>query len=145
LLLGLHRHASSAIRSQSDGMQIWQSLDITQHLPEAHSRSKPVLMSATTFAVDEQGEPVAVLATSSPIANHVIGYSGPTQLLLIMDEANAVQAVKVLKSFDTPEHLQTSRSEGSFLVSIQGMEMGPARLSANRWCQWRYVNKPCDR
>jgi NosR/NirI family transcriptional regulator, nitrous oxide reductase regulator len=124
LLLGLHRHARSAIRSQSDGMQVWQAIDIAKHLPKAHSLQDSADVPELRIVVDQQAEPVAVLATSSPIANHIIGYSGPTQLLLIMDEANAVQAVKVLKSFDTPEHLQQVVQKDRFWSQFTGWKWG---------------------
>ena len=128
LLVGLHKAAKSRAQVNGNGSEVWQSIVISKHLPGAEtlvaSSDGPLRK-----AVDKEGQTVAILAISSPTADHIVGYSGPTSLLLVMTDERLVSDVKVLKSFDTPEHLRQVIESEKFWTQFKGMKWGEADYS----------------
>jgi len=125
-LIGLHRYAASANRLSLSEQSQWERIKIAQFLPEALALEQIQGEDSIRRAVATDGRSLALVAISSPMADHVIGYSGPTSLLFIMDEDRAIQKVQVLHSFDTPEHLQQVVNDSRFWQQFLGQRWGQA-------------------
>ncbi|PQO30635.1 hypothetical protein C5Y96_14290 [Blastopirellula marina] len=57
------------------------------------------------YIQDAAGKRIGWAVTTLPTASNIIGFSGPTNSLVIVDADNKIRGVQVLSSKDTPEHL----------------------------------------
>lgn len=124
LLLGLHRYAKLANRPSQDVSALFDSLVIADLIPGARSLESIADEPSLRQAIDADGKPLAIIATTSPTSDHIIGYSGPTSLLLVLNQEREVQDTKVLRSFDTPEHLRQVVESEPFWSQFRGLRLG---------------------
>lgn len=69
---------------------------------------------------DGNGQAIARVLRTSPAANHILGFSGPTDVLLVMNPDSKVIAVRILSSRDTRDHVQKVFDDEHFLQSLVG-------------------------
>lgn len=69
---------------------------------------------------DANGQPIAQVLRTSPAANHILGFSGPTDVLLVLNTDSEVIATRILSSRDTRDHVQKVLDDASFLQSLVG-------------------------
>ena len=69
---------------------------------------------------DANGQAIARVLRSSPLADHILGFSGPTDVLLIMNPDSELIAAKIVSSRDTREHVQRVLEDEQFLQSLVG-------------------------
>lgn len=72
------------------------------------------------WIVDADGRPLGVIVQTSPQADHIVGFSGPTNLLVGFDHEQRIIGVTILWSRDTREHVQAVLDEPRFLASYAG-------------------------
>jgi NosR/NirI family nitrous oxide reductase transcriptional regulator len=73
------------------------------------------------FAVlGESGAPLGYVLTTSPQTDDLIGYSGPSNLLIGLTPAGDIAAVRLLTSGDTPAHVAEVQASDSFWQSFPG-------------------------
>lgn len=70
--------------------------------------------------LDGKSKPLGLLLTTSPQADDLIGYSGPSNLLIALDLQQQVIGVHVLSSGDTPAHVDQIRAQRSFWKQFIG-------------------------
>jgi Na+-translocating ferredoxin:NAD+ oxidoreductase RnfG subunit len=58
---------------------------------------------------------------TSPAASDVIGFSGPTNMLLGFSEAGTLVGMTIVSSEDTRDHVQSIRSDSRFLTAWNGL------------------------
>lgn len=63
-------------------------------------------------------------ATTMPAAESVVGYRGPSYVLLILDQQSSVIALSLLRSDDTPEHVDAIDRDATFLTQFVGWTQG---------------------
>ena len=92
---------------------------IQQVLPQATSVSES---SSSPFAnvTDTDGKELAQVGHTSPIADHILGFSGPTEMLLVFDQQQKLVAAKILSSRDTRDHVDKVKQDSKFLNSLVG-------------------------
>jgi len=76
--------------------------------------------SGTMAAFDSEDVPLGNLVTTSPEADHITGYSGPSNLLVAMDKTGRLAGIKILDSADTPSHVESLMRSHAFAQSIHG-------------------------
>lgn len=69
---------------------------------------------------DANGQAIAGVLRSSPLADHILGFSGPTDVLLIMNPDSELIAAKIVSSRDTRDHVQKVLEHEQFLQSLVG-------------------------
>lgn len=69
---------------------------------------------------DEFGFKLGYVIQTSPASDSVLGYSGPTNVLIGFDTDNKVTGVIVLSSGDTKEHVDAVLKDTKFLASFRG-------------------------
>lgn len=79
-----------------------------------------ITTSGAVAALDSEDAPLGTLVTTSPEADHITGYSGPSNLLVAMDKTGRIAGVKILESADTPSHVESLMRNRAFAQSIQG-------------------------
>lgn len=60
------------------------------------------------------------LMTTSPWTDHIIGYSGSNNLLIVLDPKGAIMRVELLESGDTDEFVEMVRNSADFLPALSG-------------------------
>ncbi|QDU77624.1 Electron transport complex subunit RsxG [Bremerella volcania] len=88
-------------------------------LPEASS-----LVAASdregAYIHNAAGKRVGWAVTTLPTASNIIGFSGPTNSLIVVDADNTIRGVEILSSKDTPEHLAAVQKATWFLKQFTG-------------------------
>jgi len=67
--------------------------------------------------------------STSPAGDSTLGYVGPSEIWLRLDEAGIVQEVQLARSADTASYVQLVESDGAFLHSL----LGANRVEASAW------------
>jgi thiamine biosynthesis lipoprotein ApbE/Na+-translocating ferredoxin:NAD+ oxidoreductase RnfG subunit len=70
--------------------------------------------------LDESGTPLGLLVLTSPQSDSIIGYAGPSNLLLAVGTDGRIRGVRLLRSDDTPSHVAALKSAGKFWDALSG-------------------------
>ncbi|MFN3152785.1 FMN-binding protein [Bremerella sp.] len=125
-------HSQSESRAALDPVEI--SLGTVQgFLPEATT-----LVAAAdregAYIQDADGKRIGWVVTTLPTAGNIIGFSGPTNSLIIVDADNKIRGIEILSSKDTPEHLAAVEKATWFLKQFSDKSpkdlSGKAKLDA---------------
>ncbi|MCM2372398.1 FMN-binding protein [Aporhodopirellula aestuarii] len=73
---------------------------------------------------DETGTLQYVVIRSGPFSDDVIGYQGPTELLISVDPTGTVQELRIRKSLDNEPYVDYVRDEASFWNTFRGKTLG---------------------
>jgi NosR/NirI family nitrous oxide reductase transcriptional regulator len=68
----------------------------------------------------EDRKALGCLLSTSPEGDRVIGYSGPSRLVVALDSKGLLVGTRLLSSADTPAHVQAVRQAGAFWRQLQG-------------------------
>ena len=79
---------------------------------EGDDRVSPVL--------DAKGEPLGWVAQTNPEARPIIGYAGPSNLLIVFDTRRAVAGVALMESADTSGHVSKVVNDSGFFSQWNG-------------------------
>ncbi|MCB1097514.1 MAG: FMN-binding protein [Verrucomicrobiae bacterium] len=74
--------------------------------------------------VDSRGERVGYVFKTSPTADAITGYSGPTNTMVCLDEDGQLFAAEILWSEDTPDHVEAVARDRAFWSSLNGIRLG---------------------
>lgn len=70
--------------------------------------------------VDEAGRVLGSVLQTSPAADKIIGYCGPSNVMIALDQNGRIKAIRLLESFDTRDHVSKVRSDKDFHRSFVG-------------------------
>ena len=73
----------------------------------------------TLLVQDEHGNRLGRLVTTSPDADSILGYAGPSNVLVALDIHEQIVGTRILSSEDTPEHVDTLRKAPAFEKSFK--------------------------
>lgn len=88
--------------------------------PEARRIDTPDPERGLHVIMDPLGETLGGMMTTAPWTDHIIGYSGPNNLLVILDPGGAILRVELLDSGDTGEFVEQVRNAPDFLPGLAG-------------------------
>lgn len=77
--------------------------------------------------LDSDRKPIGYFVQTSPAADHIVGYSGPTNTLIVFDADLRIVAIDILRSGDTVEHVRDVRNDDRFRMSLAGQSWQEAR------------------
>lgn len=110
-------------RSPSDSISIEVDLTTVQSLvPTAAQVASPE--AGMQNILDTDGQSLGYVVTTLPAAADVVGYRGPSNVLLVLDEHSSVLTAKLLSSQDTPEHVEAIYRDERFLTQFRGWTQG---------------------
>lgn len=75
--------------------------------------------SQTLLVQDEHGNRLGRLVTTSPDADSILGYAGPSNVLVALDNQEKIVGTRILSSEDTPEHVDELRARPAFEKSFR--------------------------
>ncbi len=111
------------------GSKKWLTV-VQAWLPEARRLVPDRGDSHAWIIQDPQGNPIGQCLTTSPVADSVVGFSGPTNVLIVLDSGQRIVGLKILESRDTPEHVAQVAADSSFLKSLNGRHRSEVVASA---------------
>lgn len=88
-------------------------------LPEAAALT-PAADREGAYIADAEGDRIGWAVTTLPTCNRIIGFSGPTNTLVVVDTENQIRGIAYLSTRDTPEHLAEVREESWFAEQFVG-------------------------
>ncbi len=121
-----HQALLRADRAVTD--QAWIMPALRDVLASAESLTEQTTSQGTElFAVEDRaGQHIGWAARTSPQSERIIGFSGPTDVLLVFDLEQYLLRASVLSSRDTRDHL-TRVLDSSFLNDLQGASLEQLR------------------
>jgi len=72
------------------------------------------------FVLDDARQPLGYVIRTRPVCDHVVGYAGPTDTMIVFDNAQTVRAVKIRSSPDTITHVGDVVGDPFFLEKWNG-------------------------
>jgi Na+-translocating ferredoxin:NAD+ oxidoreductase RnfG subunit len=98
------------------------ALDMIQrYLPEAATIGEASFsVGGGLDLLDAAGDRVGTILRTSPAGDSCIGFSGPTDLLIVCDANLRVAGVEILSSRDTRDHVSAIARDPAFLQSLAG-------------------------
>lgn len=120
LLIRLAHHdkqfAESNLGSSEPALQFAK-----EALPTATAIQPTGTVGEGNRVVDGNGKSVGYLMQTSPESDYVIGYSGPTNCLIAMNQDHGIVSVRCLSSGDTIDHFEVVRDDQDFLNAFKGL------------------------
>ena len=97
---------------------------VQRHLPEAAAIGGPSdAVLGGRDIVDAAGERVGTMLRTSPAGDTAIGFSGPTDLLVVCDRDLRVTGMEVLASRDTRDHVHAVERDTAFWQAFRGKSL----------------------
>lgn len=76
--------------------------------------------------LDGTGATLGLVTQTTPLSDKILGYSGPTNTLIVCDAQGKVIGLRVLRSGDTPEHLAEVIKHRAFFNAFKDLKLGAA-------------------
>ncbi len=96
--------------------------------PTAAKLEDPVVAHGWRVVLNKSGNKLGEVLTSAPVTDHIVGYSGPSNILIGRDSTGSLMGVRLLSSGDTPKHLALVEQSASFWKQWQ--DWNPANSAA---------------
>lgn len=91
---------------------------IRKALPQAVQLATKSDAEGIVEVLDPSGKSLGYAVQTSPQSDFIIGYSGPTNCLIVLDSQHSIRGVTVLASGDTVEHVDMIEDDARFLESF---------------------------
>lgn len=87
----------------------------------------------TQLVVDASGTTLGFVVQTSPQSDDIVGFSGPTNVLIAFGPNDKIIGLRILWSRDTQEHVELIERDGEFLDSFNGTlwANGASRISVD--------------
>ena len=86
--------------------------------PEIAAVESQIASDGSQTLLDESQSEMGAALQTSPASDSVVGFSGPTNLLLAFDGDDILRAIEILESEDTRDHVQSIRENPQFLPAF---------------------------
>lgn len=97
---------------------------VRRHLPGAAAiAGDSGVVTGGRDVIDAAADRVGTIFKTSPAGDTAIGFSGPTDLLVVCDADLRVAGVEILSSRDTRDHVAAIERDGRFLASLTGKSL----------------------
>ncbi len=128
VLIIYYQHQSHVRANRSVSDQVWIMPALREVLPGAESLHEQTTDDGTLLlAVEDQaGQQIGWAARTSPKSDRIIGFSGPTDVLLVFDPEQQLLRASVLASRDTRDHVRRVL-DSSFLDDMRGKSLNHLR------------------
>ena len=129
VLLIRAKHRDYLLAQRSDADHAPPLVKVQAIFPAATELRDSPDAAAVWDVLDADGKRLGSVLQSSPDSDKIIGFSGPSNLLVGVDPAGRIAGLAVLSSRDTPEHVAQVIADPKFLRSLDGLTLSQA---ANR-------------
>jgi transcriptional regulator of nitric oxide reductase len=102
--------------------------------PDAASLDQQAMAHGGRCVLGSDGQTLGYVLQTSPVADDIIGFSGPTNTLIAFGPDDRVVGIDILSSGDTRDHVRQVRQDADFLRAFDGLTWdqaaGPANVDA---------------
>lgn len=110
------------IRSHHDRLRVqgdWPitAAEVKTFLPEAHRLRVDPGPRGGLFVLDSEKNPIGYTVRTMPHSRDIVGYSGPTDVLVVFDAEELGRGVILRHSYDTPSHVEDVQKDFLFMES----------------------------
>ncbi len=117
-------HVAFLGRQQAAAIEAVPVSRVQRHLGTAAAIGGPSpAIAGGVDLLDRAGERVGAMFRTSPAGDTAIGFSGPTDLLVVCDADLRVAGVEILASRDTRDHVAAIERDATFLKSFVGTSL----------------------
>ena len=74
------------------------------------------------FVIDSSGDVLGFAVQTAPASDQVVGYAGPTDVLIAFDRDSRVVGIDILESRDTREHVEDVRNDVQFMHAYDRLD-----------------------
>jgi NosR/NirI family nitrous oxide reductase transcriptional regulator len=110
-----HEKTAAETKPAVNLFDIWNFFPAASAIPSDESGRN----SRTVLNAD--GEPLGYVVQTSPESDSIIGFSGPTNVLIAFDGEDRVVGAEILWSRDTREHVDMILADGRLLAAWKGL------------------------
>ncbi|MBI1375486.1 MAG: 4Fe-4S binding protein [Phycisphaera sp.] len=107
--------------------------EVQQFLPKAFALELDDSPRQGVHVLDVDGNRIGYALKTMPECRRIIGYSGPSDTLVVLDPADKVLGIRVRSSADTNEHVQVVSHNDYFLRSFNGMDWKKVASIRDLW------------
>lgn len=131
VLILIHLQASRRVERQAvEGVAAVPLSRLLEFFPTVKSTSE-IGVDGRRVVLDGTGQPLGSYLQTSPESDHLIGFSGPTNVLVTFDSEERVVGLSILSSGDTKEHVSQVINDWQFLKSFDGLTQQEAVLKTD--------------
>ncbi|MFT5466167.1 MAG: NosR/NirI family nitrous oxide reductase transcriptional regulator [Verrucomicrobiales bacterium] len=130
IILIRQQHVWFVAQKRGDFQQLLEVKDVRSFFPTAAKLGDRDPTHGGQNVLDSENERLGSVVQTSPDANDVIGFSGPTNTMVAIGEDNRIVGISILRSDDTREHLAEIREDEVFHRQWNGLrpdEAGESR------------------
>lgn len=91
--------------------------EVQVFLPTAHRLSPDSSPKAGLWVLSQEGNSIGYVVRTMPRSRDIVGYSGPTDALIVSDANFKVIGVAIRQSYDTPSHVEDVTLDYFFMES----------------------------
>ena len=114
------QHARSVAQRSAVEISPINLKSVAELFPAAAKVSDEARADGGREVYDDSGNALGYVLQTSPQADHIIGFSGPTNMLLAFSPDDVVVGISILSSGDTRDHVAQVRESDAFLKSYEG-------------------------
>jgi hypothetical protein len=92
--------------------------EVRDWFPEAATIDEP-----SGSVLDERGERIGRVLRTGSLSDDLVGYQGPTELLIRLNSKDVIEAVRIRRSFDNEPYVDYVRTEVGFWKLFLGMSL----------------------
>jgi NosR/NirI family nitrous oxide reductase transcriptional regulator len=117
-------HAAFVGRQQASSLDAVPIGRVRRHLPRAEAiGGGSASVAGGLDVLDDAGERAGMILRTSPAGDTAIGFSGPTDLLIVCDADLRVAGIEILASRDTRDHVAAIERDAAFFEAFRGKSL----------------------
>ena len=89
----------------------------------AHSVEQDEELLSLWYVKNESDEEIGLILRTSPFADNIVGYQGPTETRICFDFSGRIVAISLGKSYDNEEYVTYVREDEYFLTLFNGLTL----------------------
>lgn len=91
-----------------------------EFLPETHNLKPDAGPRRGLTVLNREGQPIGYVARTMPQSREIIGYSGPTDALMVFGADKKLVGIAIRHSYDTPSHVEDVKLDLLFMETWNG-------------------------
>lgn len=128
IVVSIHlTHARSLIREEAGRFRRVTVDQVLPFFPNAVRLGQYDSGLGGQIVYDADGKTLGAAVQTAPLSDDVIGYSGPTNVLIAFSPDDRIVGTAILESEDTDEHVRAVRKDSRFLSTWNGLDRQAAR------------------
>ena len=109
--------------SQTPAIELAQ---MRRFFPDAATIAQTVGAQQLTPVLGADQQVLGAFVTTSPAADNIVGYAGPSNSLIVVDSKQKIVAASLLASRDTHDHVRLVQQSSKFWSQFEGWQFGSA-------------------